>query len=364
MFIRRKAAVAAALASFSLAVAACAPDDPSQNSDADPDATKIVVAPSSDLGPSWVAFAVAEEQGYFAAEGIDVEVQYIGGSSDVLSALSTNNVQIGAPTPEAVFPAREKDQDVIMIYNFTRGPVQYLAVKPDSGIKSFADLEGKTIGTSTLESGAKLLSDAMLREEGVNLDDVDYIATGTGVAAMEALDQDRVDALMLWDTEFTKMEQVGMDLEYIKPEPFAELFSTTFVAQEDWVNNNPEAVKGFGKAWAMGTVWADENPEAAIEMLWKHYPQTKTSSDPGLLQEHVEIFQSRHEAAMFGDPIENKIMGEYPEEGVEKWIEFATDYGIASGEHNPEDLYTNKYVEYYNDFDVDEVRESAANYEK
>ncbi|MDC5698839.1 ABC transporter substrate-binding protein [Intrasporangium calvum] len=350
------AALAIALP-FSLA--ACAPAMP--GSDAAPDGTtKVVVAPSSEMSAAWVQFAVAEDQGFFAENGIDVEVQWPGGSADVLQQLATGRVHVGAPTPEAVLAARSKGQDVQMIYNWSRSPVQWLAVTPESGIKSFADLRDKKVGVANLASGAKLLAEAAARDEGIEPSAINFIATGTGVAALDALQQKRVDALMLWDTEYTKMEQAGGKLRYIKPDSYSTLFSTTFVGQADWVSKNPKLVEAFGKAWAQATVWATKNPEGAVNLLWKHYPQTKTSDSPDLLTKQVQLFEGRNESALSGDPIARKTLGEYPADGVAKWADFALKAQITPNKVDSDRMYTNQFVQAFNDFDAKAVEDRAA----
>lgn len=344
-----------------LVLAACAPSAPGAQEDVE-GTTTLVVAPSSEMSAAWAQFAVAQEQGFFADNGISVELQWPGGSSDVLQQMATGRVQIGAPTPEAVLAAEAKGQDVEMIYNWTRAPVQWLAVDKGSAITSFKDLEGKKVGVANLASGAKLLCEAAVRDAGGDPSKIDFVATGTGVAANDALKQGRVDALMLWDTEYTKMEQAGSQLQYLKSEAYGDLFSTTFAAQAEWVRSNPELVKGFGKAWAEATVWATENPEAAVEMMWKRYPQTKISDDPKLLDKHVELFEGRNVSAMTGDPIESKTLGQYPPKSIDTWLDFARQAKITSSPLKADALYTNDFVEAYNDFDEQAVKKSASEY--
>ncbi|KRE39060.1 hypothetical protein ASG73_01475 [Janibacter sp. Soil728] len=249
-----------------------------------------------------------------------------------------------------------------MVYNWTRAPVQWLAVNKSGSIKSFKDLEGKKVGVANLASGAKLLCEAAVSEAGGDPSKIDFVATGTGIAANDALKQKRVDALMLWDTEYTKMEQAGSHLRYIKSEAYEDLFSTTFTAQAEWVKTNPELVKGFGKAWAEATVWATENPEAAVKLMWKRYPQTKISDDPKLLEKHVEIFEGRNVSAMTGDPVKSQTLGKYPTDSIDTWLEFARDSKITTTPLKADGLYTNDFVDAYNDFDPEAVRKSASEF--
>lgn len=372
---KRSLKFAAAAASVALLMAACAPDMPDSSSDgnaapanngstaggqAPAEVTNLIVAPSSPMGPHWAAFAVAEEQGYFAENGVDVELQFPGGSADVLQAVATDRVHIGVPSPEAVWAAVDNGQTAKMYYNWSREAVQALAVLEDSDFQSFADLKGANIGVAAISSGAKLIAESALRDEGIDPTEVTFIATGTGVAAADALSRGQVDALMLWDTEFVLMEQSGLKLRTFLPDDLAQLFSTGFATSQENIDSMPEALGGFGRAWSQATVWATENPEGAIEALWKHYPQTKTADGEDFLQQQVEIFEARNQKAMYGDPMDNMDFGVFPEAGVTKWMEFAAEYGMTTKKLEITDVYTNEFAEAFNDFDVEEIREAAA----
>ncbi|MBO3087137.1 ABC transporter substrate-binding protein [Cellulomonas dongxiuzhuiae] len=357
-----------AVLALAAALAACAPTPPSapnagsSSGSEDKALTRIVVAPSSEMSAAWAAFAVAQDQGYFAEEGIEIELQWPGGSADLLQAMATGRVQIGGPTPEAVLAAAANGQDIKMTYNWSREAVQSLAVPADGEITSFADLKGGTIGVANFASGAKLMADAALRDAGVGADEVTFIAVGTGAAALDALTRGEVDALMIWDTEYTKMEQYGATLRYIMPEEYSRLFSTGFAAAADYIEENPDIVAGFGRAWAKGTVWATANPEGAVELLWEYYPQTKTDSSDTFLQEQVAIFEGRNAKAMSGDPVENGILGEFPPDALTAWVDFAVEYGVIPSPLDPASVYTNDFVEDYNDFDVAEVQAAAKSF--
>ncbi|MGD7733324.1 ABC transporter substrate-binding protein [Propionibacteriaceae bacterium G57] len=349
--------VSAALAGAGL-IAGCAPDVPGQNKQ-DTNLTLLRIAPSSAMAAHWAQFAVAQEQGYFADAGIRIELQFPGGSADVMQALATNRVDIGGPTPEAALSALANGQKARMFYNWSREAVQSLAVLEASPVQSFADMRGKKIGVQTISSGAKLLAEAALRDADIDPANVTFVAVGVGVAAMDALNRAAVDALMLWDTEYVLMEESGTKLRTILPDSYKQLFSTGFVATDESIASKKDALAGFGKAWAEATVWATANPEEAIKTMWKLYPQTKTSDDPALLTKQVAIFKARNEKAIAGDPAGTRSFGKFTPESAKAWTEFAAEYGITKTKVNPDDFYTNEFVEKFNDFNVDEITAKA-----
>jgi NitT/TauT family transport system substrate-binding protein len=320
----------------------------------------VTVGLSSAMGPSWAAFAVAQEQGYFADEDLAVELQFPGASGDVLQSMAVGRTDIGAPAAESIFAAAEQGQDVQMTYAWTRGAVSAMSVMDDSPIESFEDLRGTTIGVPSLSSGTKVLADASLESVGIDPSEVKYIAVGTGSAALDALQRDRIDALMLYDTEFASMRNSGADIRTFLPEEFTDLFSTTFATSDAWLDENSDVMQRFGRAWTKASVWTLANPEGAIRTLWKQFPETKTSADEEqLLADQVAILEARAEFLTLGDPGADNSWGEYPATAVENWTKFASDYGITSQKLEPEGLYTNEFVSFYNDFDHEEVELDA-----
>jgi NitT/TauT family transport system substrate-binding protein len=76
--------------------------------------TVVLPNPSAiNVFPLWVAIG----EGYFEAEGLEVTVEAVDGSSQVLQAMAAGQAQIGLPGPAPVLAARARGVDVVFIYN-------------------------------------------------------------------------------------------------------------------------------------------------------------------------------------------------------------------------------------------------------
>src|SRR5690606_36354085 len=162
-------------------------------------------------------------------------------------------------------------------YNWNVRPVAKFGLLPDSPIQRVADFAGRTIGVQDLSSGPTQLATASLRQAGLDPDnDVTFVAVGTGSSALVALPRGRADALMLYDSLYAAIEtSAEVELRYLAAEGIEDLFATTIVAPREFVEENPDIVAGFGRAWAKADVWAQTNPEAAIQIMWQLYPNSK-----------------------------------------------------------------------------------------
>ena len=88
---------------------------------------------------------VAVQKGYFAAEGLDVELQYAGGGT-ATPALISGSIQASGSASSAL-TAILKDAPLRVVGVIADSPTYSLWVTSD--IKSAADLKGKTIGVAT-----------------------------------------------------------------------------------------------------------------------------------------------------------------------------------------------------------------------
>ena len=94
---------------------------------------------------------VAIGEGYFAEEGLEVEVQAVDGSSQVLQAMSAGQAQIGLPGPAPLLAARARGEDVVFFYNLNPKSIFGIVVREEAPYKQPTDLRGKVIGVGTAD---------------------------------------------------------------------------------------------------------------------------------------------------------------------------------------------------------------------
>jgi NitT/TauT family transport system substrate-binding protein len=324
--------------------------------------TFAVSAPAP--GGNMLQLGIAKTKRYFKEEGINVKPVFLGTSGRVVQALASGKVQIGTSTPDIVLQAAGKGQDVKMSYNWTTRNVAQFGVLPGSSIRSVAGLKGKKIGVQDLSAGPAQLAKAAVAHAGLDPQkDVEYVAVGTGAPALDALKRHRVDAMITYDTLFAAMTAgTGEKLRFFRPDGVEDLFSSSLVATGGWLKKNPDVAAGFGRAWAKASVYAQHNPEAGVKMMFANYPNSKVGSSPqAATKAALAQFEAREESlyGKDGPPAEQR-WGAYPERAVKHWIDYAEDYKLIKPGLRAEDVYTNRFVGKYNDFDAAEVEKAAA----
>ena len=103
-------------------------------------------------------FFLAEDKGYFKAEGLEIQIDQGDGSATPIPKVASGTYDIGFGDINALieFAARKPDEAPIAVYVMYNRPPFTIAVKADSPIKTPKDLEGKTLGGAANDGALKL----------------------------------------------------------------------------------------------------------------------------------------------------------------------------------------------------------------
>ena len=228
--------------------------------------TKVTfVQPSPSAINSFNVF-VAIGEGYFAEEGLEVQVEAINGSGAVLQALSSGQAQFGRPGPGPVLAARGRDVDVVFIYNFAAKSNFGVVVPADSTVQGPTDLKGKVIGTGTADGAEVGFARNVMSGSGMK-DGTDYtfLTVGDGGPATAAFSSGEIQAYSASTADAAILNQRGVPVREITPTEYQRFFGNGFVTMGDTIRNNPELVEKFVRAIYRGHVFSlDEANRAKV----------------------------------------------------------------------------------------------------
>ena len=124
---------------------------------------------------------LAKDKGYFAEDGLDVEILDIkGGGSQAASALIGGSVDFSANAIDHAIKAKTQGKDLVAVHSHVRLPVMGLVVanKYKGAIKSIADLKGHPVGVTSPGSQTHRVLGYLLVKAGVQPTDVQIIGAG------------------------------------------------------------------------------------------------------------------------------------------------------------------------------------------
>lgn len=245
---------------------ASSPDSSGGDADAPPRiAINALVVPTFD---SLVAY-VAEEEGYFDKQGLDVTINVGAGGKAIIDALLAGDAQVGIANYATLISGATNGLPLSVVAAATVGAEDdfQLWTMPDSGIDSLSDLAGRTIGVIATGSIADLLVDVQLASVGLASSDVTYVAIPTP-NFVSALTSKQVDAVFMPSLTALQAEQEGG--KYLSPgfSGESELLPVAgFVANNSWISEHPDVPARFEAAILEAAQHLADDPGIATELI-------------------------------------------------------------------------------------------------
>lgn len=253
-------------AAFTALLAAAAAAPRAAGAQAAPTVIRVGTAPVESY--SLVYYGV--ERGFFKAAGLDVQIQAFSGGGGVMQAAGGGALDIGCANVGAQANAHVKGLPFTMIaagglYS-TKSPTTVLAVAKNAPFKSAKDLNGKTIGVSTLKDLQQVSVMKWVDANGGDSSTLKFLEIP--VPAMPpALDAGRIDASCLLEPSLTFAKNDVRIFGKCYDAIAKTLMITTHFAQQDWLDKNPAAAHAFIGALKATAQWANKNQAAAGAIL-------------------------------------------------------------------------------------------------
>jgi len=284
---------------------------------------------------------LAKTKGYFAEEGLDVEILDIkGGGSQAASALIGGSVDFSANAIDHAIKAKVQKKDLVAVHSHVRLPVMGLVVanKYKGEIKSLADLKGRPVGVTSPGSQTHMVLGFLLAKSGVKADEVKIIGAGGNTMPL-AIEKDSVHAGMMVDPFFTVFLKQGkgyalVDMFTTKGTLDAmggEVQGTTLLTRPDVIAKRPATVQKMVNALVKANKLITSS---SGEELAKLLPR-ELAGDPKL---YAESFEHAREAF----PPDSLVS----REGVARVIETMRAFGAVPADMKiePDSVFDNRYV--------------------
>ena len=227
--------------------------------------TKIMMAIDGRTVLYYLPLTIAEQLGYFRAEGLDLQIVEAGSAAAALQAVISGAADVCSGAYEQTLNLQSKNHMFQSFVMQGRAPQIAFGVstKTMPGYKLASELKGKKIAVSALGSPSHLVASRVLLQRGVKSDEVSFVSVGMGIAALQALHTGQVDAMCNIEPLITMMEFKGeikviSDTRTLKgtaavfggPMPAACLYAAT-----DFVRKNPNTCQAMTNAIVHSLKW-------------------------------------------------------------------------------------------------------------
>lgn len=160
----------------------------------------------------YLPLTIAERQGYFKEEGLDVTIVDFKGGSQSLQALVGGSADVVTGAYEHTIRMQVKGQDIRALIELGRFPGIALGVRKElaAKVKTPADLKGLKIGVTAPGSSTNMFTAYLLVKNGIKPDEVSFIGVGTGAGAVAAMKKGDIDAIANLDPVISTLERDGL----------------------------------------------------------------------------------------------------------------------------------------------------------
>lgn len=216
---------------------------------------KVGTIKSAGAGPLFIA----QERGYFTAEGLTVDLVFFDASQPIAVANVSGDVDIGATPPTAAFYALASQGVLRIISGYVMDAPTFQAngavasnAAYAAGFKTFKDMGGRKVSTTQVGAAPHYAWGLLAEHFGVDLKTVQIVALQSNPNQVSAVVGGQVDAAMMPSTFLTPPLEAGQVkllgfVGDITPWQLGATFTSTKTA-----NERPETLKKFIRAFIKG----------------------------------------------------------------------------------------------------------------
>lgn len=265
-----------------------------------PEKSRLTLAVGGKATLYYLPLTIAEQLGYFAAEGLDVEIRdFIGGQSALQGMLAGEaDVCSGAFEHTIKLQLSNKMFQAFVLQGRAPQIAVGVSTRTMGGYTGVAALRGRKIGVSAPDSSTHMVASLLLARAGLRQGEAEFIGVGTGMPALEALRAGQLDAISNTEPVMTMLEQQG-DVRIIADtrtlKGAQDLFggsmpAACLYAPEAFVQRNPRTCQSLANAIVRALKWLQT---AVAADLVKTVPENNLLGDRAL---YLASFHKTREA--------------------------------------------------------------------
>jgi len=263
----------AAIAALALIITACGSDSKRSPSSSGLEQSTLTVGmlPIQDAAQ----LKVAIDKGYFAAEGLTVSMQMLGGGAEAVPKLQSGNLDLAVGAWVPFFQAKAGGFPLHIVADAfqTASGTHQIIVAQNSPIRSVQDLAGKKMAVNVKKNLATLLVQGTLQPQGVKLDEDKSFVAVPFPNMQAALQNGSVDSAQCVEPFCTAAQKAigARMIADLGTGPMADFPVGGWASTESWSKKNPNTEAAFKRA--IGKAQKDLADRKVLEQTLPTYTQ-------------------------------------------------------------------------------------------
>lgn len=317
-----------------LMLAGCS--DENESADGTPITLQLKWVPQA----QFAGYFVALEKGYYKDAGLNVKIA--PGGPDIVpeQQVANGSAQIGVDWVASLLPHQEQGMPLVEIAQIYQQSGLQLVTMKDSGIKSAADLKGKSVGNWMGGNEFELLAlfDKYKLDKNKDLDFVkqaftmDQFLTGE-LDAASVMTYNEYHIVLASGVNESELNVIDMNDEGVA------MLEDNLFANSEWLKDNKEAAAAFVKASIKGWQDAINNPEEAVDIIMAQAEKGSTT------KEHQLIMMKEVAKLVAPEGFDIANIGVIDEDMYQQTADIALKYGVIKKAADIKKSYTNEIMD-------------------
>ena len=220
-------------------------------------------------GHLWAAWRLK----YFEREGLDVDVVLMRGTAPAVQTMIAGSIFAGLVANDGPIAAVEQGMDIAMVASSSKLTHMLIGGK---NYKTWEDLRGSTIGSSTLTSGTAFVLRRALKVKGLEYPrDYKLLNVGGTTSAFAAMSAGQIPNAF-------QAQDAGLNLIGRVADIFPNYLLSAYSVRRSWAEKNRPIVVRFLKAVVRAKKWFEQDKKGATEFLAKEFQLTPSLAERGL----------------------------------------------------------------------------------
>ncbi len=322
-----------------LITAACSPIAPEPMSVASPESHRlrpITLGVGFIPNVQFAPFYIGIEKGFFAAEEIDLSMEY-GFENDYMKLVATDALQFMIASGDQLVLGRAQGLPVKYVMNwYTSYPITIFA-KADAGIHEPADLAGRTVGVPGPFGATYIALRALLDVAGLTDADIQMVSVGFNQAS--AVSEGLVDAAVDYAVNGpVVLNNAGIETVQIALDQHLQIPANGLVTNERTLHDEPKLVAAMARALQKSIAYTLANPDESFEIALQFVPEAGGENEVanrGVFDASLPFWRPRPQGAP----------GATTDAEWQAVAELLLRIGFVERLVAPEEMYTNEFLQ-------------------
>jgi len=249
-----------------------------------PQLQKVTIAQAADVF-LYLPLYIAQDQGFFRAQGLNVTIVTAGGDAQAFAAVVSGNAQFAQGDPTFAAISSENGYSGKVVFSVINKAPFYMLSLTNQSYQSAASFKGKTIATYPDPNTAYAMTLYLANQSGLTVGkdyQIDQVQFGTELGP---LFNHQVNATVTLIPTVQEAEQQGAYVVYSYPDQFGNISVTGLTTTSAMITNDPQLVQKVVNAYAEAMQYIYTNPNGSLAVASENFPSVPANVLQGAIQQ-------------------------------------------------------------------------------